>query len=84
MTKAKPKPPADLIGNAQTLAPMALREYDAAAVIGVSVATLRTWRNSGTGPRYRRVSSHTVIYPVEEIRTWLLADLEGGAVVAHA
>lgn len=80
MTKPKPKCPSEaLIGNIATIEPLAVREYDAAAMLGVSISTLKTWRTEGTGPRYRRLSRRTVVYPVAELKSWLLSDLEGGS-----
>lgn len=50
---------------------LALREQDAAAALGVSVRTLRRWRETPRkGPRFSRVG-RTVLYPVTEIQKFL-------------
>lgn len=77
MTKAKSKA-AEMLGSA-TPAPIAVRDYDAAAMLGVSQDTLRRWRLQGKGPAYARLSAHTVVYPVDELRAYLRAQLVGGA-----
>lgn len=77
MTKAKPKAAAETVGNA-TVAPIAVRDYDAAALLGVSQDTLRRWRLEGKGPAYARLSAHTVVYPVDELHAYVGAKLVGG------
>lgn len=77
MTKAKPKAVAETIGNV-AVAPIAVRDYDAAALLGVSQDTLRRWRLEGKGPVYSRLSSHTVVYPIDELRSYVSAKRVGG------
>ena len=65
----------DAIGGVQTVAPLAVRDYDAAALLGVSQETLRNWRKAGTGPRWAKLSTHTVVYPVDELRSFIYSKL---------
>ena len=73
MTKAKPKGAAELIGDTPTPMPISVRDYDAAAMLGVSAETLRNWRKAGTGPVYSRLSSHAV----DELRSFVYRNLVG-------
>lgn len=75
MAKQKIKVSDDAIGGVQTVAPLAVRDYDAAAMLSVSVETLRNWRQAGVGPAYAKLSSHTVVYPVDELRSYLYRQL---------
>lgn len=50
-----------------------LNEHQAAALLGVKVATLRNWRWMGKGPRYRKLGRC-----VRYARTDLAAFAEGG------
>ena len=77
MTKAKPKGAAELIGDTPTPMPISVRDYDAAAMLGVSAETLRNWRKAGPGPVYSRLSSHAVVYPVDELRSFVYRNLVG-------
>ena len=55
------------VGTVETLSNGALNETQAAARLGLKVATLRAWRNQGRGPAYVRLG--------RAIR-YLTADLE--------
>ena len=50
-----------------------LAEREAAAILGVSIQTLRNWRWRGEGPRYRKLGLRLVRY----LRADLLAFIEG-------
>jgi predicted DNA-binding transcriptional regulator AlpA len=54
-----------------------LREKDLAALLAVSVATLRAWRLRGKGPRYVKIGS-AVRYRQEDINAWLDSRPSGG------
>lgn len=66
----------ELIGGEARPAPLAVREEDAAAMIGVSVAKLRRWRQQGLGPRWCRLGARTLVYPVDELKAYLASRLE--------
>lgn len=55
-----------------SLAPPPLRIGDAARLLGVSVATLRRWANSGHVPSAKRPSGQRVFY-AEELAQFLPA-----------
>lgn len=48
-----------------------LRPREAASVIGLSLSTLNKMRLRGDGPRFVRLGSKSVGYPLTELRTWL-------------
>lgn len=52
-----------------------LAEREAAAILGVSIQTLRNWRWRREGPRFRKIGSRLVRY----CRDDLLAFIEGTA-----
>lgn len=56
--------------------PIALRERDAAAALGVSVKTLRNWRYMSPikGPRPSHLG-RAVVYPVAEIERYLAENM---------
>lgn len=61
--------PAPLTAVAEVLPPMA----DAKTLeelIGISHATLATWRHFGTGPHYLKLGGR-VLYPREDVLAWL-------------
>ncbi|WP_197686765.1 helix-turn-helix transcriptional regulator [Metallibacterium scheffleri] len=49
-------------------------EHEAAAILGVSIQTLRNWRWRNCGPHYRKVGSRLVRY----LRSDLLVFIESG------
>ena len=59
-----------------------LTTKDAAEYLGVTPATVRTWRRRGTGPRgYRVPGGHTILYRVADLDSWVdsLEVVGGGA-----
>ena len=46
-----------------------VRRPEAAAMVGVSVATLAAWARAGSGPPYRIIGNHA-LYAVAELRAW--------------
>ena len=55
-----------------------LNDHEVAALIGVSIATVRRWRLLRRGPRYLRIGV-LIRYRPESIREWLDARPTGGA-----
>ncbi len=55
-----------------------LNEYEAAAIMGASVKTLRRWRCDGVGPRFSRLNGFTVRYKLGDLLAWLDAQPVGG------
>jgi excisionase family DNA binding protein len=53
-----------------TAAPLALRQAQAAAALGVSVATLSDLTRRGIVPHVR-LGRRTVLYPVQALADWL-------------
>lgn len=52
---------------------LAVREYVAGDLIGISSGTLRNWRcdpNGNKGPAYVKVGGR-VVYKLEDLKTWL-------------
>lgn len=68
----------DLIGGSPTVAPLSVRDCDAAAMLGVSVETLRNWRKEGIGPRYAYIGKRTLVYPVDQLKSYLVESLVNG------
>jgi hypothetical protein len=60
-----------------------LNEYEAAAIIGASVKTLRRWRCDGVGPRFSRLNGFTVRYKLGDLLAWLDAQPVGGGTAAN-
>lgn len=62
--------------SSQQNKPIALRERDAAAALGVSVKTLRNWRYMSPikGPRPSHLG-RAVVYPVAEIERYLAENM---------
>lgn len=50
-----------------------LEEPALAQVLGLKVVTVRNRRSRGEGPPYIKVHGTRVIYPVADLRQWLLA-----------
>jgi excisionase family DNA binding protein len=65
-----------------TTAPLALRQAQAAAALGVSVATLSDLTRRGIVPHVR-LGRRTVLYPVQALADWL-RERQVGAVESHA
>ena len=59
-----------------------LNEHQAAAVLGVSVKSLRRWRCDGTGPRYVKINGCSVRYRLGDLSVWLEAQPVGGGALA--
>jgi len=59
-----------------------LNEKEVAALLGVSVATVRRWRLLHQGPRYLKLGS-SVRYSIESISVWLQSRPTGGGHVAE-
>ena len=55
-----------------------LNDHEVAALVGVSVATVRRWRLLRRGPRYLRIGV-LIRYRPDSIREWLDARPTGGA-----
>ncbi len=49
----------------------------AAAILGLSVHTLKDWRIHGIGPRFIRISSRRVRYRPRDIEAWIGSREEG-------
>jgi predicted DNA-binding transcriptional regulator AlpA len=55
-----------------------LNEYQVAAILGVSVATVRRWRLLRQGPRYLKIGA-AVRYKHQDLDSWLASRPTGGA-----
>ncbi len=49
-----------------------LRPDEAARRLGLTARTLELWRRRGRGPRWVRLTSRVVRYPVIELERWLV------------
>jgi hypothetical protein len=58
-------------------------DIEAAAILGISVATLRRWRIIGGGPRWCKIGA-SVRYPVTDIHSYVAAQPGGGGTRAAA
>lgn len=47
-------------------------------MLGVSVETLRNWRKEGIGPRYAYIGKRTLVYPVDQLKSYLAESLANG------
>ncbi|MFC7396534.1 helix-turn-helix transcriptional regulator [Chelatococcus sp. GCM10030263] len=56
---------------------------EVASLIGVSEATLRSWRRSGRGPVFFKVGA-TVVYREQDVDRWLEAQAVDPAVMKEA
>lgn len=56
----------------------ALSSIEAAEYLGLSVATLRTWRCRGKGPNYVKLG-RSVVYRIVDLDAYLADNLVGGA-----
>jgi predicted DNA-binding transcriptional regulator AlpA len=50
-----------------------LRTEEAARRLGVSARTVDSWRWRGTGPRYVKLTSRVVRYPLDALNEWIAA-----------
>jgi predicted DNA-binding transcriptional regulator AlpA len=57
--------------------PHLLDEREIAAMLGVSLATVRRWRCQRRGPRYRKIGA-SVRYLPEDVTAWLATRPTGG------
>jgi predicted DNA-binding transcriptional regulator AlpA len=55
-----------------------LNEYQVAAILGVSVATVRRWRLLRQGPKYLKIGA-AVRYKHQDLDSWLASRPTGGA-----
>jgi excisionase family DNA binding protein len=60
-------------GEAQAVAPTPLTEIEAAARLGLKVATLRAWRHQGKGPAFVRLG-RAIRYVRSDIDQFLAAN----------
>jgi hypothetical protein len=58
------------------------KERFAAAYLGVSVETLRTWRRENRGPRFRKIGGRCVRYSLRDLISFAEASPAGGGLVA--
>jgi hypothetical protein len=65
-----------------TVAWAPLNEYEAAAVTGHSVKTLRRLRQEGSGPRFTKLNGCTVRYKLGDLWAYLDAQPKGGGATA--
>lgn len=49
-----------------------------AEMLGIAPRTLETWRRYGRGPRWIRVGSKAIVYPLDDLILWVEA-INGGA-----
>jgi predicted DNA-binding transcriptional regulator AlpA len=55
-----------------------LNEHQVAAMLAVSVATVRRWRLLRQGPKFRKVGASSVRYRCEDVDEWLESRPAGG------
>jgi predicted DNA-binding transcriptional regulator AlpA len=60
-----------------------LDEKELAETLQVSIGTLRTWRNDGSGPRFHRIGQ-MIRYTPSDVKTWLLSRQAGGDIAEVA
>lgn len=60
-----------------------LNEHEIAAMLGVSVATVRRWRLLRRGPKYRKVGASVRYQPVD-VAAWLATRPSGGEQIRGA
>jgi predicted DNA-binding transcriptional regulator AlpA len=53
--------------------PEFLTPAELSAIVRKTGMTLRRWRLAGTGPRFVRLESGHVLYPLSEVQSWLKA-----------
>lgn len=59
-----------------------LGEFEVAAILGLSVKTLRRWRLLGRGPQFTRVGGTAIRYEMEKLQQWVSSQPQGGEVPA--
>ena len=59
-----------LVENKEAVISPALKQPEAAAVLGVSQRTLEAWRHRGGGPKYIRISSRCIRYRLSDLLDW--------------
>ncbi|MCC6366870.1 MAG: helix-turn-helix domain-containing protein [Bryobacterales bacterium] len=65
------------MGTSQESFERLLNDHEVAARVGVSVATVRRWRQLGTGPLYLKIGA-LVWYRLQSIQEWLDSRPMGG------
>ncbi len=65
------------MGASQESFPKLLNDHEVAARVGVSVATVRRWRQLGTGPLYLKIGA-LARYRLQDIHDWLDSRPTGG------
>ena len=65
------------MGSSQESFERLLNDHEVAARVGVSVATVRRWRQLGTGPLYMKIGA-LVRYRPRDIQEWLDGRPVGG------
>jgi predicted DNA-binding transcriptional regulator AlpA len=55
-----------------------LNEFQVAALLNVSVATIRRWRLFRQGPKYLKIGAVSVRYKAEDLTAWLESCQTGG------
>lgn len=55
-----------------------LDEREAAAILAVSIQTLRNWRWRGEGPRFRKIGLRLVRYSRADLLAFIEGDAPGG------
>jgi predicted DNA-binding transcriptional regulator AlpA len=53
-------------------------ERSTAVYLGISVQTLRTWRQQNRGPRYRKIGGRCVRYSIADLAAFIEAQPAGG------
>ena len=61
------------------LQPRFLNETQLADLIGLSLKTLRNWRNMGKGPTFRKWEGGAVRYSSADVEKWIQRQPVGGA-----
>ena len=60
-----------------------MEEKELAETLQVSIGTLRTWRNDGTGARFHRIGQ-MIRYTPSDVKTWLLSRQADGDIAEVA
>jgi predicted site-specific integrase-resolvase len=55
----------------------AVRDHEAAELLGVSTSCLRAWRSQGRGPAFSRLGRR-VVYPMEALKDFIRGNLVQG------
>lgn len=51
--------------------PLAIREAEAARLLGVSIGLIRKWRRIGGGPKFAKLGGASVAYRVADLTAFL-------------